>query len=198
MAAIISPSSTLPSAALAGRAIGAMFFSIFGGAWLGLWAYSEFTGSIAAVIPVIAGTAFLLWRARLTYKANAPAMHREKNSPQSKKRQRIFNLINAAQWLAVFAVAGLLSMTGHAALILPAVIFIIGVHFIPLARLFMYKPHYVTGLSLVILAIGYPLLAAEGPTSGIGALGAGLILWFSAGWALSPYSQSVALPGDVV
>ena len=126
----------------------------------------------------------------MTYKFNSPALKREKDSIENKRKQRVFNLVNAGQWVAVFAVAGILSMSHLENLFLPAVILIVGAHFIPLARLYNYTPHYITGAAMMLLAIGYPLVATEGPTSAVGALGTGLILWLSALWAVSPYSQA--------
>ena len=111
-------------------------------------------------------------------------------------KQRVFNLVNAGQWVAVFAVAGILSMSHLENLFLPAVILIVGAHFIPLARLFNYPPHYITGAAMMLLAVSFPLVASEGPTSGIGALGAGLILWLSAAWAISPFSQAPSTAND--
>ena len=179
-----------PSAALAGRAIGAMFFSVFGGAWLALWSHSEFPESISVLLAVLAVTILLLWRAYVTYKFNSLALKREKDSIENRRKQRVFNLVNVGQWVAIFVAAGILLMAGLENLILPAVILIIGAHFIPLARLFNYTPHYITGAAMMLLAVTYPLVAPEGPTSSIGALGAGLILWLSAAWAVSPYSQA--------
>lgn len=179
-----------PSAPLAGRAIGAMFFSVFGGAWLALWSHSEFPESISVLLAVLAVTILLLWRAYVTYNFNSLALKREKDSIENRRKQRVFNLVNVGQWVAIFVVAGILLMAGLENLILPAVILIIGAHFIPLARLFNYTPHYITGAAMMLLAATYPLVAPEGPTSSIGALGAGLILWLSAAWAVSPYSQT--------
>ena len=183
-------STVTPSTPRAGRAIGAMFFSVFGGAWLALWAHSEFTGSILLLLAILVSTIVLLWRAYVTYKFNAPALKREKDSIENKRKQRVFNLVNVGQWLAILAVAGLLSLARLQNLILPAVILIVGAHFIPLARLYSYTPHYITGVAMMLLAVGYPLVATEGPTSAVGALGTGLILWLSALWAVSPYSQA--------
>ena len=70
--------------------------------------------------------------------------------------------------------------------IVPAVIGIVGLHFLALAGVFDYRPHYWTGTALLLLAAGYPLLAAGGPASGAGPLRAGFVLWLSAAWALVP------------
>jgi hypothetical protein len=57
---------------------------------------------------------------------------------------------------------------------------IVGVHFFPLAKLFRYDAHYITGSALVALASSYPFFAAGGPTSAVGPIGAAVILWVSA------------------
>ena len=176
------------SSAKAGRAIGAMFFAVFGGMWLGLWAHSEFPESVGPLLVITAVTAALLAAAYRTYKANAPALKAIAQTPESLRKSRVFNLVNAGQWVVIVVVALILSQVGFAKWILPAVVFIVGLHFLPLARLFAYRPHYLTGAALVLLACVYPFVAAEGPQSAVGALGAGLILWISAVWAISPFS----------
>jgi hypothetical protein len=67
------------------------------------------------------------------------------------------------------------------------VIAVVGLHFLPLARLFRYRPHLLTGLALIALAILAPLATGR-PDNAWGPLGAGLILWASAAWALSPWA----------
>jgi hypothetical protein len=175
-----------PEAARASRAIGAMFFSAFGGAWLALWANARFPGSVSALAAVLLPAALLLACAYRTYRRHAAALRALRDTPAQVRRDRLFNRVNAGQWILVFLVALLLSRTGHAGLILPAVIFIVGAHFIPLAWLFGYPPHYLTGAALMLLAVLYPLLAEGGATSAVGALGAGLILLASALWAILP------------
>ena len=179
-----------PSASRANRAAGAIFFSVFGGAWLVLWANDEFGGSIAAISIVVVVAGAVLWYSYRTYKTNSPALQSVKNLDETKRKDRLFHLVNAGQWIVIFVVAGLLSMSGRGNLILPAVIFIIGLHFIPLARLFQYVPHYITGAALMLLALVYPIATPAGPESNVGALGAGLILLLSASWASFPHAAA--------
>jgi hypothetical protein len=185
-----STSASVPGDAVkAGRAKGAMFFAVFGGLWLVLWAHAEFPGSLGSLLAVAALAALLMVAAYRVYKANALGLKALAQAPEGRRRARMFNLVNAAQWSVIVVVALVLSQTGHATLILPAAILIIGLHFLPLARLFAYPPHYLTGAAMMVLACVYPLMAPEGPESDVGALGAGLILWLSALWAISPFSR---------
>lgn len=183
-----TPQSHLGDSAKASRAIGAMFFSVFGGLWLGLWAHSEYPNSVSALFVIAAVAAALLAAAYRVYKTNSLALKAIAKTPESLRKSRMFNFINAGQWALIFIVAFVLSQIGYATWILPAIILIIGLHFLPLARVFAYRPHYLTGVALILLACVYPLVAREGPESAVGALGAGLILWVSAAWAISPFS----------
>jgi len=160
-----------------------MFFAVFGGLWLGLWANDQYPGAVALLL-IASGTALLLAASRRVYKANSPALKAIRQTPESRRKSRLFNLINALQWSVIILVALVLSKTGNTRWILPAVIFIVGLHFLPLAGLFEYRPHYLTGAALIILASVYPLVARDGPENAMGALGTGLILWASAAWAI--------------
>lgn len=174
---------TRGEAALAGRAIGAMFFFAFGGLWLTGWALNSKRGA-AWIVPIIALAAVLFFIARRRYQRYAPAMALLKDDPKRQRAGRVFNLVNAAQWIVIVAAALVLANTGHGEWIIPMAIGVIGLHFFPIAVVFKNPPHYVTGAALVALAILYPWLA--GPASPLGFLGIGLILWLSAAWALRP------------
>jgi hypothetical protein len=182
------------SAAKASRAIGAMFLSLFGGAWMILWsleAYDVNWPVIAAVSAVSIGLFLFAWQ---QFQLNKVAHAAEADSSESKKAGRIFNIINATQWILIFIVAMSLSKLGRPAWIIPAIIFIVGVHFIPLAIGFKVPRHHITGAALILLAVVYPLSAPHGPASPIGCLGAGIILWLSAGAALRDKAQPKEMP----
>jgi len=170
--------------------MGAMFFAVFGGMWLGLWAHSEYPDSVGTLLAIAAVAAALLVAAYLVYKANSLALKALAQTPERLRKSRMFNLVNAGQWGVIVVVALALSQIGYARWIWPVIVLIIGLHFLPLARLFAYRPHYLTGTALILLACVYPFVAPEGPESAVGALGAGLILWLSAVWAISPFSSA--------
>lgn len=178
------------SAAKASRAIGAMFFAAFGGAWMALWSLEAYdvNWAIIAVVSVISLGLFLIaWR---QFQQNRAAHAAEADSPESRKAARIFNIVNAVQWILVFVVATLLSHLGYREWVIPAIILIVGFHFIPLAMGFKVPRHHLTGAALILLAVSYPFIAATGPASPVGCLGAGIILWLSAGAALWRPSSS--------
>jgi hypothetical protein len=72
---------------------------------------------------------------------------------------RSFGLIVAAEWIGLGVVTGVLGGTGHPNVI-PAVIAAgVGIHFVPLARLFHVREYYATAALLCLIAIATLILA---------------------------------------
>ena len=165
------------------RATGAMFFAVFGGVWLEGWAIG--TTKLVALDVVIAVLALALtWLAYATYRRHAAELAAQPTTAQTRRIGRLFHAINGGQWILIFILANILTSHGLSVWVIPMVIFIIGLHFFPLAVIFSNPSHYVTGAALVALAVLYPFVAPGGPADAVGLLGIGLILWASAGWAL--------------
>lgn len=164
--------------------MGAMFFFAFGGAWLAFWAFSDFTPAWPWLSAVAALTVLFFLRALQVYRFNKPALLALEGNPEAKRKSRWFNIVNVGQWVAIFLMANVLQRQRLSAYILPTVIAIVGVHFIALAPVFKNRSHYVTGAALIIWPFVFSF--ANGPSSSVGALGAGLVLWGSASWALRP------------
>ena len=167
---------TLTQNQLAGRAIGALFFSAFGALWLGLalYALQQLTvTSVAAILLVlvnlVAAALYLMRQSR-----------RFPRLPEDPALSRAFNRINAAQWVAIGIVAFSFARLHLDAYVLCAITAIVGLHMFPLARLFRYRPHYVTGTVLVAWAAVSAFAAPLEHLQGVSALGTGLILWLSA------------------
>ena len=167
-----------------GRAIGAMFFAIFGAAWLALWNYRAAPMRLAAYASIVLLAVLLFLFARSRYLRYAAALPAPPDSPDQRKRERWFHIVNAGQWLLILVVGNVLVNIGHADWVLPAVVLIVGLHFLPLARLFEYRAHYVTAGALMLAALLLPRLSPLGPADPVVCLAAGLILWASALWGL--------------
>ena len=157
-----------------------MFFSVFGAIWLILWSQRAFglRPGILAVI-VFAGAAIFAAALRL-YRQNQSALAAEEDSPANKKADRTFYIVNITQWVAVPVVAIVLANIGLKDWILASVILIVGIHFFPLARAFHNPQLNATGVAMVVVAVGYPLIAPTGAASPVGCLAAGIVLWASA------------------
>ena len=184
--------ATLTRNQLAGRAIGAIFFSAFGALWLGLalYAMQQLTVASASVVVLIlanllAAALFLIRQSR-----------RFPRLPQDSARSSAFNCINAVQWIAIGLTALTFAKLHLDAYVLCAITAIIGLHMFPLARLFRYRPHYATGLALVAWAAVSALAARVDHLQGISALGTGLILWLSAVVTLTLALQAARTPNQ--
>jgi hypothetical protein len=88
------------------------------------------------------------------------------------------------QWLVILVAGNVLANTGLGAWVLPMAMAVIGIHFFPLARLFRTPSRYVTGATLIAVAVAYPFIAVQGPADPIGCLLAGVVLWASALWSV--------------
>lgn len=170
----------------ASRAIGAMFFTVFGGLWIGFWSYQAFPNVVLyrAVIALITMAIFIaVVRRYLRYR---PALVAQPDDPDKRRRDQLFNLVNAGQWILIVLGVNVLNNLGYPHWAIPLAIFVIGLHFIPLAAIFSNPPHYITGIALILVAAVYPLVLQNGPQNPLGCLATGLILWASSLWAVKP------------
>ena len=168
-----------PQSTRARRAQGATFLFAFGGAWLSAFIIELMGKRPIPLLAIAIATACLIGVAYRRYRRNRPALIGEAPSAQVLRAKRMFNIINAAQWLIICLACSVLIGHGLSRWVVPCIIFIVGLHLIPLAYYFNNNAHYLTGMGLMVLAVGYPLLLSGGPTNPAGGLGAGLILWAS-------------------
>jgi hypothetical protein len=161
---------------LSGRAIGAMFFACFGTGWIFLaLAAKQRINCVTASGTVLGMVAMLLTAAYLMRLAK-----RWPRVPDDPRVGRAFGWVNAIQWTAVFIAAFTLGRLHLDAYTPSAVAAIVGLHLFPLARLFHYPLHYVTGSVLVAWAVATAVLVPVSEMQGDAALGTGLILWAAA------------------
>ena len=166
---------------LCGRAIGSIFFSGFGALWIALALYIKQTLSVDLAIGIGAGLAALLltaiWlmrRAKLFPKL-----------PENRVMGRQFNRINAIQWIAVAIVGFTFARLHIDVYVLSAITAIVGIHMFPLAKLFRYPLHNLTGAVLVAWASASVLFVPTDHLQSTTAIGTGIILWISAAITLA-------------
>jgi uncharacterized membrane protein YccF (DUF307 family) len=183
--------TTLTANQLSGRATGSLFFIGFGMLWLTLGLYlreiisAVFLTAISAGLAVLLLAAFWLFRQARRY----PKM------PEDAARNRAFHRINSMQWAAVIVVSIVFARLHIDAYVLSAITAIVGIHLFPLARLFRYPMHYVTGAVLVGWASVSVLLVPAEHLQGVTALGTGILLWLSAATTLALATAAIRRSG---
>lgn len=164
-----------------GASIGATIVGGFGAAWLaiGMTRLGVPLGAgVALVLPVFVLIAFLGAAVRRRLPKAETANPLEKN-----RIMRQFYIVNAGQWLAIFAVASLLANQHMSGWIVTAIVLIVGAHFIPLAQIFQAPLHMKTGIAMMACA-ALAVLLPPSARDVVECLSAGVILWASAVFAL--------------
>jgi hypothetical protein len=160
---------------LSGRALGAIIFAGFGALWLVLAAAARdvLSVDVAIVIASVFVALFLGGMWIMQQSKRFPKM------PEDPATGRTFNRVNMIQWIVGGIVAVTLSRLHLDAYIPAAISAIVGIHFFPLAKLFHYPMHNVTGTAMVIWASVCVLAVPNEHLQSTSALGSGLILWMS-------------------
>ena len=170
---------------LSGRAIGAIFFSGFGALWITLALYVKEILTVDRIIGVAATLAALLLTAFWLIRQS----QRFPRLPENKAMCRAFHRINGAQWIAVFVVSFSFARLHLDAYVLSAITAIVGIHMFPLAKLFRYPLHNLTGAALVAWASASVLVVPVEHLQGVTAIGTGILLWISAAVTLALASK---------
>lgn len=161
-------------------AVGQMFFAGFGTLWMIGWCLQRHGADIPTLtLILLAGSTIFLW-AWCEFRAGTSDAEARVGSSIHITRRRAFRRVNLIQWLAIGIANVTLDAIGYTEWIVPAVILIVGVHFIPLARVFRSPQQYITGVALIVVALGYPWMASGGPNYPAGEFATGGILWISA------------------
>ncbi|MEV6654338.1 hypothetical protein [Streptomyces sp. NPDC051219] len=162
---------------------GVGFLALFGLGWW-LLGTSAFNGP-ARLVPVVAGcvVAVALMLAARHFLSQAAGL-------RFSAHQRLrFNQINGAQWLLIVVVAVVCGLAGVPVLVPPLVALVVGLHFLPLARVFEQPRLLVPSVLLVAAgAAGMVVWVADGPAESVRlvvGLTAALSLWGTAIWTVA-------------
>jgi len=174
----ISESEFFRRAAARGAAIGTLFLAFFGSAWLfiGLASLPRQLPWLYAVLalPPLCLLGAAVGRLRVT-SGKAPEEYRG----IKKRIGRQLGIVNAVQWTAIIIIAAVLSKTGRGALIVPAIVAVVALHFIPLARVFRDSLFYWVCPAMilwVVLCYQFSVSSTDIRLSAM-AIGTGAILW---------------------
>jgi hypothetical protein len=161
-----------------GVALGGVFLSLFGALWLAGASYRYLGVSPAALAAIAAGAAGIAAWGLAVFRRRPPVFGAD--AAVRKRLARSFMAVNAVQWSLIGLLILALNVSGHVAWIVPGVIFLVGVHFVPLARLFRYRGYDATAAALVLVAVLDVLAGAGARTIAPTLLATGAILWTSA------------------
>lgn len=164
-----------------GASIGATIVGGFGAAWLAVGmagAGLPVAVALAVVVPVFALIAGLGLAARRGLSKQAG-----EETPGKRQMMRVFAVVNVVQWVAIFGTVNLLRNFHLDGWIIPAIVLIVGAHFLPLAQIFQAPQHRTTGVALMLCA-AVALLLPGSVRDVVECVAAGVILWASAAVAL--------------
>jgi hypothetical protein len=170
--------------AISGRATGVLFFAGFGSLWLynGISAMHRLNPISIAAIGVILAALFV--PAVMLLRSMAKAVH-PGGPVESPDVKRTFFRVNMMQWAAIVAAVVLFNAIHKQEFLATVITFIVGAHLIPLARLFHYTAHYVTGGLLMAWATVVAIAFPSELMPSLGALGTAAILLGSAAFTLA-------------
>jgi hypothetical protein len=159
---------------------GVPFLVGFGGVWLLSWAAIQRAPLTGLAIVTIAIAAMAWSRARP--RVGRGDSEQLESGAHSATRRSIVRL-HRLQWTAVLGVSGFLGLSGHPDFIVPSIILVIGLHFLPLARILRFVPYGATGVALML--VGAAGLQAAAPSIALSSLCTGLVLWATAAYVLA-------------
>jgi hypothetical protein len=168
---------------MTGMAYGAIIMGFFGCLWL-FWALASMNVRTPVVVAAVLVFAASLWIPAAALLRNgmiatklAVPLTPEQEREQS-RMARIFGLVFAAEGVLIFLAVNLLNNSGLGAYAISAIAAIVGLHFLPLARLFQRPLYYVSGT--IMTAAALVSLAIPEPVR-ISALASGmsLIVWLT-------------------
>ena len=167
------------------RATGVLVFAAFAGLWAAAGVFLSGASPwswlpVALLVLAFGARAVGVLRANPAPAEPLPAAVAERR----RRGGRIFLWTNVAEGVGILVAVNVVANLGHPQWQIPAVMAIVGLHFLPLARAFAFPPHLVTGVAMTAWALAYPGLCAAGATAAAGPFGAAAILFASAAWAL--------------
>ncbi len=162
-----------------GSAIGVTILSLFGAAWIFLPLLSRHSAPVLYVPPVLL-MLLLVCGGTIAVRKNAAAARSSMDPGFRRKIGRVFGIVNAVEWTLVLIATTLLGRYGLSWLIVPVIVIIVGLHLLPLARLFERNLFYVAGAALVAWAATMALALPATLAPVITAIGTGILLWITA------------------
>ena len=157
-------------------AIGGLMMALFGAVWLWAWNYFSNGWSWYAAAAIMMGWLVLSTLAGyvLRRRLQLPPLYTDTERAKTTKR---IGKVNMWQWLAVGGAVLLLNILHEPIYIPYAVVIIVGLHFIPLAKALHCPAYFVSGLSLAALGLLACVATLGGHDASLATAATGLLLW---------------------
>jgi uncharacterized membrane protein YeaQ/YmgE (transglycosylase-associated protein family) len=185
------------AARLRGVAGGAAILCGFGAVWVGLallgwaarppWAVS-LAAFLFGFLETVAVVRFLSAR-------RLPSPVDEAAAVEGRRMGMLFGMVFGLEGALIGLGSFLLGRLGHGVWIPSMAAAVVGLHFLPLARLFRVPAYYWTGAAMLACAVFTSVIAAPDVRILVLALVTGAILWATAGWVLWGTRLARVLPG---
>ena len=186
---VLPTTSRSPVQFAVGRCIAAMLFVSFGAVWLtlGLYAFGLLHWPVALLLGAVVALTIGLARRLLTLLK--PASDREPPHPRQKQDDRAFLWVNVAQVALIFLLFATLPRLGYQEFAVAGAVLVVGVHFLIMPPLYRSRSNLVLGIFMSVWALLCMVVFRGDRMIASSALGAGLMLWSVAGWALHASSS---------
>lgn len=146
----------LPRPAMQGVASGILFLTFFGALW-GLLGTGSLNGLVHIIALIVVGVITLVFLGIaimfMRYAGTLPETVSEEDAATGKRIWRWFGVVFGAEAVLIALASILLSNFQLSYFIPPMTGLIVGIHFLPLARLFRVPAYYITGALLIVLAL---------------------------------------------
>ncbi|MER5551080.1 hypothetical protein ABT001_05225 [Streptomyces sp. NPDC002793] len=150
-----------------------------------VWAFAGASGlasSGAALAVGIVAVPVSAAAVLLAYRAGAAPSPRTVDLPE--RWERSVGVVNIAEVAAIFAVIAVSNASGHPAFVPPAIALVVGLHFVPLARLYdQWQYKGTAALMTAVAVLGFALIAvglSDGSVRAVVGLASAVTLWATA------------------
>lgn len=159
------------------RYIGALVISLFGAYWVAAWTVLIFGYSLP-ILSLVIGLMLLLSIVSIhKWLVARSGFEQSKTGEVFKSSHRKFWVVVAVEGVLISLLVQKLRTLGYYQWIPAGIIFIVGLHFLPLSIIFRFRFYLYTGVVLILTAIAFPLMSPQGPASVNMLLCSGLVLW---------------------
>lgn len=183
---------------LKGMGIGSLFLALFGGLWMVAalntlsWVWLVACDFVPASLLAVRAISMIVSSHELAALEPEPSPSEQQ---RARRMGRRFGLVVAVEFGLIALAANLLAARGQAAWTLAAIAFIVGVHFIPLARIYRFRLYYWTGavelaLCALISALMRQRIQMADPLFG---LAMGVSLWVTVVFVLAQGGRLFAI-----